>query len=284
MNEESMYLGKGEGMMKYISTGYKQLDFLFGGGLKQKSLMLLAGATGVGKTTLALNIAANIALSKKPQTVLYFSNDECHHTLTENLIAATAKVPLTVVRRAAFACNKDLAWPAAKISASPLFIEDGKWNSHNLSEIIGIAKGNILPGCFNKSMTNKPRLIIIDHIRCVAERSRKYRSSREHLRAVLCKLKALAVELDSTVVCITPIYYGQGKKHDARPQDIKNLFGKEKFSSNQIFMRGEYSSLKHNIEFYAAGRSGKAVLVCDPVRALFSEKSARPIPGGLWKK
>ncbi|MCG2710972.1 MAG: DnaB helicase C-terminal domain-containing protein [Elusimicrobia bacterium] len=263
--------------MPHISTGYKKFDVLLGGGLKRKSLTLLAGATGLGKTTLALNITANIALAKKPQTVLYFSNDECHHTLTENLIAATAKVSVAVVKRSAFAFNKELAWTATKISASPLFIEGGKWNSCNLSTMIGIAKSNIFPGHFNKHM-DAPSLIIIDHIRCVADHARKYRNSREHLRVVLGKLKELAIDLNATVVAIVPIHHRQGKVCEAQPRELENLFGKDKFSDEQLFMRGELTPLEHNIELHAAVHKGKAVLSYNPELALFSEKSSATVP------
>lgn len=45
----------------YVCTGYMALDSLLGGGLINSGLYLLAARPGMGKTTLALNIADRVA-------------------------------------------------------------------------------------------------------------------------------------------------------------------------------------------------------------------------------
>jgi hypothetical protein len=54
-----------------ISTGFESLDNELGGGLRTGSLIILGGIPSLGKTTLALNIANNIA--KTGRDVLFFS-------------------------------------------------------------------------------------------------------------------------------------------------------------------------------------------------------------------
>lgn len=56
-----------------FSTGMAQLDELFGGGLVQGSLCLIGGCPGIGKSTLLLQVCAN--LSEKYR-VLYVSGEE----------------------------------------------------------------------------------------------------------------------------------------------------------------------------------------------------------------
>src|SRR5687767_9998739 len=46
-----------------IATGFRELDAAVGGGLKVGQLVLLGGHPGVGKTTLALQMARNMAAS-----------------------------------------------------------------------------------------------------------------------------------------------------------------------------------------------------------------------------
>src|SRR5687768_8554265 len=46
-----------------ISTGFRELDAAVGGGFKVGQLVLLGGHPGVGKTTLALQMARNMAAS-----------------------------------------------------------------------------------------------------------------------------------------------------------------------------------------------------------------------------
>lgn len=56
-----------------LSTNIAELDRVLGGGLVHGELILLSGDPGIGKSTLALQMAANIA---KKSTVLYISAEE----------------------------------------------------------------------------------------------------------------------------------------------------------------------------------------------------------------
>ncbi|MDX2330709.1 DNA repair protein RadA [Campylobacter hepaticus] len=56
------------------ATGDNELDLVLGGGLVEGSLVLIGGSPGVGKSTLLLKIASNLA--KKAKKVLYVSGEE----------------------------------------------------------------------------------------------------------------------------------------------------------------------------------------------------------------
>ncbi len=56
------------------SSGSKELDLVLGGGIVPGSLVLIGGSPGVGKSTLLLKIAGNLAKEKK--RVLYVSGEE----------------------------------------------------------------------------------------------------------------------------------------------------------------------------------------------------------------
>lgn len=58
------------GRMRPIETGFTALDLWIGGGIRQGELLLLGGAQGVGKTTLCLQVARNVAASGQAN-VLY---------------------------------------------------------------------------------------------------------------------------------------------------------------------------------------------------------------------
>ena len=57
-----------------FSSGSKELDLVLGGGIVPGSLTLIGGSPGVGKSTLLLKIAGNLARTK--QKVLYVSGEE----------------------------------------------------------------------------------------------------------------------------------------------------------------------------------------------------------------
>ena len=56
------------------STGVSELDRVLGGGIVEGALMLIGGDPGVGKSTLLLQVCANLARSGK--RVLYISGEE----------------------------------------------------------------------------------------------------------------------------------------------------------------------------------------------------------------
>lgn len=64
---------KVETIMRYKS-GSKELDLVLGGGIVEGSLTLIGGSPGVGKSTLLLSIAGNVA--KQGKKVLYVSGEE----------------------------------------------------------------------------------------------------------------------------------------------------------------------------------------------------------------
>jgi len=63
-----------------LSTGFSEMDGVLGGGIVAGSVILLAGDPGVGKSTLLLQIALNLSLSKVRSSlnssVLYISGEE----------------------------------------------------------------------------------------------------------------------------------------------------------------------------------------------------------------
>jgi replicative DNA helicase len=67
---ELMNANKPENMP--IMTGFETLDGITGG-LRRGEFIVIAARPSVGKTALAFNIAENVAKSKKPHSVLFFS-------------------------------------------------------------------------------------------------------------------------------------------------------------------------------------------------------------------
>ena len=60
--------------IKRFSSGSKELDLVLGGGIVPGSLTLIGGSPGIGKSTLLLKIAGNLAQNKS--NVLYVSGEE----------------------------------------------------------------------------------------------------------------------------------------------------------------------------------------------------------------
>ena len=122
-NIERLHMHKKE--VSGVSTGFKALDAMTSG-LHPGNLILLAGRPGHGKTSLAMNIAANVILRKEAQAVAFFSMEMSQEDIADRLIACEAGVSLQKIRSGYF---KREHWPnltgaAARLAEAPLFVDD----------------------------------------------------------------------------------------------------------------------------------------------------------------
>jgi DNA repair protein RadA/Sms len=100
---------KEENIQRYSSNS-KELDLVLGGGIVPGSLVLIGGSPGVGKSTLLLKIAGNLA--KSGQKVLYVSGEE-----------SKSQIKLRANR---LEVNHDNIYLLTEIELENVFIELGK--------------------------------------------------------------------------------------------------------------------------------------------------------------
>jgi replicative DNA helicase len=100
-----------EGALSGISTGLRELDRLMGG-LQHSDLIVLAGRPAMGKTSLATNIAYNIAQSYQAEeqqdghdqdvnggVVGFFSLEMSAEQLATRIISEQAEISSSKIRR-----------------------------------------------------------------------------------------------------------------------------------------------------------------------------------------
>jgi DNA repair protein RadA/Sms len=77
-----------------ISTGFSEFDHVLGGGFVEGHTLLLGGDHGIGKTTLALQVASNLV--RKGKKVVYVSADETTTKMAETVkrIGAHKKIKI----------------------------------------------------------------------------------------------------------------------------------------------------------------------------------------------
>lgn len=108
--EEARTYSDNYGRMQGMSTGYKGLDELMKG-LVPGELIVVAGKTSYGKTTLAVNIANNIALKKHP--VLFVTMEMTKAQLTSKFMylnGGDTEAYATVAAHAYYQKNDELDW------------------------------------------------------------------------------------------------------------------------------------------------------------------------------
>ncbi len=86
----------GATLMGAVRTGFVDLDVLLGG-LKRSDLVIVAARPGIGKTSLALNIARNAAVGQNARVAL-FSIEMASDQLAQRLLASESGVDSTRLR------------------------------------------------------------------------------------------------------------------------------------------------------------------------------------------
>ncbi len=166
-----------------IPTGFKSLDEMIEGFCKSE-LIFLAGNTGSGKTTLALNLAFNAAKNKKK--VLFFSLEMKEAEILERLVKNIADVDNYA------AMSQEKFEQVVKIAKSiksrlPLQIND---KNITLEAMYSIVKDK-----------QDVDMLIIDHLNILTV-SEKFKDKLERLEYMTRKLKEMAKELNIPILCL----------------------------------------------------------------------------------
>jgi replicative DNA helicase len=193
-----------------VPTGFLDLDRLTAG-LQPSDLIIIAARPSMGKTALALNIAAHAATECDPRIgVALFSLEMSKEQLVLRMLCAEGRVDSSRAR-AGYLGERDfpkLAQAAARLSEAPIFIDD----SSDTSSIVLKAKCRRLMRERNANLG----LIIIDYLQLM--RSARPGESREKEIAEISRsLKALAKELKVPVVALSQLNRQVETRPDRRP-------------------------------------------------------------------
>jgi replicative DNA helicase len=119
-------LHKERGKLRGVPTGYRELDDLLAG-LQKSDLLILAARPSVGKTSLAMDVARNVALKAKVP-VAVFSLEMSKEQLVDRMICAEAGVDLWRMRTGRLS-ERDEDFPRighalGVLSEAPIYIDD----------------------------------------------------------------------------------------------------------------------------------------------------------------
>ncbi|MGH7916946.1 MAG: replicative DNA helicase [Candidatus Binataceae bacterium] len=193
-----------------VPTGFTDLDRITSG-LQKGDLIIIAARPSMGKTALALNIAAYAAMEAAPRVgVAMFSLEMSKEQLALRLVCSEARVDSARARNG-FLGEQDfpkLAQAAARLSEAPIFIDD----SSDTSALVLKAKCRRLA----RDPSSQLGLIIVDYLQLM--RAAKPGESREKEIAEISRsLKALAKELKVPVIGLSQLNRQVETRPDRRP-------------------------------------------------------------------
>ncbi len=196
-----------------VPSGFDALDEITSG-FQSSDLIVIAARPGVGKTSLALNIAVNASV-KHQNPVAIFSLEMSKQQLALRLLSMEARVRYMSILRGylEFAEFQRLNKAASIIQNAPIIIDDKP--AISMLEIRAKAR--------RLKAENKLKLLIIDYLQ-IMEQPRESESTQAAIAALSGSLKALAKELDVPVLLLSQLNR-EGERRDFKRPQLSDLRG-----------------------------------------------------------
>jgi len=190
-----------------VPTGFTKLDELTSG-LQPSDLIIVAGRPSMGKTALALDIAAYAAVEGGIPSAI-FSLEMAKEQLALRMLCSEAKVDAHRLR-GGFLSESD--WPkltraAGSLSEAPIFIDD----TPGLSALEMRAKSRRMKAEHNLG------LVVVDYLQLMRGRADSDNREQE-ISDISRSLKALAKELNVPVMALSQLNRRVEERGDRRPQ------------------------------------------------------------------
>jgi len=235
-----------DGNLAGLSTGFIDLDKKMGG-LHSSDLIILAGRPSMGKTSLATNIAYNIAKSFKKNDnadgtsetvnggiVGFYSLEMSAEQLAARILSETAEIPSEQIRRGDMTESefRRFVEAAKSIESSPLFIDDTP--ALTIAQLASRAR--------RLKRTHGLDALIIDYLQLVRAGSSRDNRVNE-ISEITQGLKAIAKELNIPVIALSQLSRQVENRDDKRPQlaDLRESGSIEQDADVVLFVyREEY--------------------------------------------
>ncbi len=198
-------LSRTQGGIPGLPTGIGELDETIMG-LKNSDFIILASRPGMGKTSLALNMALNVG-KKSGKAVAIFSLEMSRQQLATRLLSSEAYVDSKKLQTGMLSKDdwQKLSAATAAISRTRLYIDD--------NSIVTVSDMNAQ--CRRISDLG---LVVVDYLQLMTSATGE--SSENRLQAVAeisRMLKIMAKELNVPVLCLSQLSRASTQRQDKRP-------------------------------------------------------------------
>lgn len=236
-------LHKQAGGLRGVPTGFNDLNNVLAG-MQRSNLLILAARPGVGKTSLALNIAQNAAVQNKVP-VGFFSLEMSQEELVDRLLVAQADIDAWKLKTGKLS-EKDfssLSDAMGELAEAPFYIDD-------------------TPGMSIMEMRTKARrlqvehgleFLVVDYLQLA--HSRNLENRVQEISEVSMGLKNLARELKIPILALSQLSRAvEHRGGTKKPQlaDLRESGGIEQDADVVMFMYREDEENLENLKLYIA--------------------------------
>jgi replicative DNA helicase len=211
-----------DGKLSGISTGLRDLDTKMGG-LQHSDLIILAGRPGMGKTSLATNIAYNIARAYQGElqpdgtmkavnggVVGFFSCEMSGEQLATRIIAERTGIPSSHIRRGGIteADFEKIRDYSIELQSLPFYVD----------ETGGLSIAQLMARSRRLKRQKGLDLIVVDYIQLLQGSAKRGDNRVQEITEITTSLKALAKELNVPIVALSQLSRQVESRDDKRPQ------------------------------------------------------------------
>ncbi len=222
-----------------LPSGYDHLDE-YTSGFQDNEMIILAARPSMGKTSMLLNIAENMAVAEK-RPVGVFSLEMSKQQLTQRLLASYARFDLKQMRRGSIPAEDwtRLQQAAGDLEPAPIYIDD----SATLTIMQLRAKARRMYA------NHGIRCLFIDYLQLMSY-SGSASTRQEQISEISRGIKALARELEIPIITAAQLNRGPTDRTGHRPRmsDLRE--------SGSIEQDADVVMLLHNEDYYHKGEEG----------------------------
>lgn len=236
-----------DGSLSGISTGIHSLDGRMGG-LQRSDLIVLAGRPGMGKTSLATNIAYNIAAAYEPEVqadgsfkarnggvVGFYSLEMSSEQLATRIISEQTEVSSSKIRRGDIseADFEKLVACSQMMQKVPLYID----------QTGGISIAQLSARARRLKRQRGLDCLVVDYIQLMTGSGKSSDNRVQEITQITTGLKALGKELNVPIIALSQLSRGVESREDKRPQlsDLRESGSIEQDADVVLFVfREEY--------------------------------------------
>ncbi|WP_027583802.1 replicative DNA helicase [Bradyrhizobium sp. Ai1a-2] len=212
-----------DGKLSGISTGLRDLDTKMGG-LQPSDLIIVAGRPGMGKTSLATNIAYNIARAYEGEVqadgsikavhggaVGFFSCEMSGEQLATRILAERTGIPSSHIRRGGITEMdfEKIRECSIELQSLPFYVD----------ETGGLSISQLTARARRLKRQKGLDLIVIDYIQLLSGSGKRGTDNRvQEITEITTNLKALAKELNVPIIALSQLSRQVENRDDKRPQ------------------------------------------------------------------
>jgi replicative DNA helicase len=241
-----------DGKLSGLATGLQDLDRMMGG-LQHSDLVILAGRPGMGKTSLATNVAYNIARAWRGDVrpdghietvnggiVGFFSLEMSAEQLATRIISEQTEIPSYRIRRGEIEPSDfdRIAAVAREMESLPLYLD----------ETGGLSIAQLAARARRLKRQKGLDLLVIDYVQLLQGSARRANENRvQEVTEITTGLKALAKELNVPVLACSQLSRQVESRDDKRPQlsDLRESGSIEQDADVVLFVFREEYYLKN---------------------------------------